>query len=249
MSGSCSTAATACSASCAASLDYVGDRRGRDLAPARRPLPRPRAVLLRAEVRAAPAARRGRRLAGHGRPGTARSCTCPRAGATASAVSVGAWGSRRPGRDSRSSCASTCPDHVLEVGPLRVRFQEVPHFTRRQTPSSSPLTPARLTYGADHAPTDDLVEVRPRHRPAADRGHAAAAGARRSARAHDARRGRRARAPRAGPLGWCSRTSPTNSIRSGRAPRPSARLVARSSSPARAPATRSERSRPDATGR
>ena len=43
-------------------------RRGRDLPPARRPLPRPRAVLLRADLRAAPAARPRRPLAGHRLP-------------------------------------------------------------------------------------------------------------------------------------------------------------------------------------
>ena len=44
-------------------------RRGRDLAPARRPLPRPCPVLLRAHVCAAPAADAGRPLARHRQPG------------------------------------------------------------------------------------------------------------------------------------------------------------------------------------
>ena len=51
-------------------------RRGRDLAPARRPLPRPRAVLLRAHLRAAPAAGAGRRLARAPTTRPARGCTC-----------------------------------------------------------------------------------------------------------------------------------------------------------------------------
>jgi ribonuclease BN (tRNA processing enzyme) len=49
------------------------------------------------------------------------------------------------------------PDHVLEVGPLRVRFREVPHFTQTHAVEIA-ADGARLTYGADHSPTDDLIE-------------------------------------------------------------------------------------------
>jgi ribonuclease BN (tRNA processing enzyme) len=48
-------------------------------------------------------------------------------------------------------------DDVLEIGPLRVRFQLVPHFTETHAVEFA-SDGARLTYGADHAPTEDLIE-------------------------------------------------------------------------------------------
>src|SRR5205807_420902 len=56
---------------------HRGRRRG-PLAPARRPLPRPRPVLLRAHLRAAPAAGPGAHLAGHRRPGAPRAARAAR---------------------------------------------------------------------------------------------------------------------------------------------------------------------------
>jgi ribonuclease BN (tRNA processing enzyme) len=69
---------------------------------------------------------------------------------------VGAWGSEDL-VETAFELREYRSDHVLEVGPLRVRFQEVPHFT--QTNAIEVAAGAgRLTYGADHAPSDDLVE-------------------------------------------------------------------------------------------
>ena len=100
----------------------------------------------------------------------------------------------------------------LEVGPLHIRFHPVPHFLPTWAIDvRSADGGGRMTYGADSAPNDDLVDVRRGHRPAADRGDAAAPGALRAARAPDARRGRRARPARARWAAWSSRTSPTSS--------------------------------------
>jgi ribonuclease BN (tRNA processing enzyme) len=46
---------------------------------------------------------------------------------------------------------------VLEIGPMRVRFQEVPHFTQTHAVEIA-ADAGRLTYGADHSPTDDLID-------------------------------------------------------------------------------------------
>ena len=62
-------------------------RRGGDLAPARRPLPRPRPVRLRADLRAAPAARPGRPLAGHRPPRAPGAARARRARPSCSAAS------------------------------------------------------------------------------------------------------------------------------------------------------------------
>ena len=89
---------------------------------------------------------------------------------------------------------------AVEVGTLRARFQEVPHFTttyavdftlderRRQVHLRRRLPPRR------RADRD-----RARHRPAARRGDPAAPRAHRGPRTHDARRGRRSRPPGRGP--------------------------------------------------
>ncbi len=67
--------------------------RGGDLAPPRRPLPRPRAVLVRAHLRAAPAAGAGARAGRAPTTRAARACIAPpRRAATRSAASSGAWG-------------------------------------------------------------------------------------------------------------------------------------------------------------
>ena len=51
------------------------------------------------------------------------------------------------------------PADALEVGPLRIRFQPVPHFTATNAVEiASSNGSGRITYGADHAPTDALVE-------------------------------------------------------------------------------------------
>ncbi len=67
-------------------------RRGRDQPSARRPFPRPDPVQLRADLRAPPAARRGR-PAGRAPSGRrARSCTHPSARPSSSGEVVGCWG-------------------------------------------------------------------------------------------------------------------------------------------------------------
>jgi ribonuclease BN (tRNA processing enzyme) len=51
------------------------------------------------------------------------------------------------------------PRAVLEVGPLRIRFQPVPHFTETNAVEIAASNGGRrITYGADHAPTEELVE-------------------------------------------------------------------------------------------
>ena len=48
---------------------------------------------------------------------------------------------------------------MLEAGPLRIRFQPVPHFTATNAVEiASTNGGGRITYGADHAPTDVLVD-------------------------------------------------------------------------------------------
>jgi ribonuclease BN (tRNA processing enzyme) len=53
-------------------------------------------------------------------------------------------------------------DHsdVLEIGSLRVRFHPVPHFAPNTSAVefSSTNGGGRMTYGADHSPTDELVD-------------------------------------------------------------------------------------------
>jgi ribonuclease BN (tRNA processing enzyme) len=49
------------------------------------------------------------------------------------------------------------PDDVLEIGPMRVRFQVVPHFTQTHAVEIA-SDGARITYGADHSPTDELID-------------------------------------------------------------------------------------------
>ena len=46
---------------------------------------------------------------------------------------------------------------VLEVGPLRIRFNEVPHFTHTHAIEISADGGARFTFGADTSPSDALV--------------------------------------------------------------------------------------------
>jgi ribonuclease BN (tRNA processing enzyme) len=70
---------------------------------------------------------------------------------------VGAWGTEdliETAFDLREYGASD----VLEVGPLRVRFHEVPHFTTTYAVDIAPAAGgARFTYGADSGPNDAIV--------------------------------------------------------------------------------------------
>jgi ribonuclease BN (tRNA processing enzyme) len=50
------------------------------------------------------------------------------------------------------------PEDVLEVGPMRVRFHQVPHFVETNAVEiASADGGGRITYGADHRPTDEIV--------------------------------------------------------------------------------------------
>jgi ribonuclease BN (tRNA processing enzyme) len=93
------------------------------------------------------------------------------------------------------------PDGTLEVGDLRVRFGEVPHFTTTYALDFSSANGAgRFTYGADCRPSDELVEIArdtdlliveatlPRPERAGERGHMTPAEAGEHARRAGARR-------------------------------------------------------------
>ena len=71
---------------------------------------------------------------------------------------VGAWGSEDL-IENAFDLHEYAPSDEIEVGPLRLRFHEVPHFLPtcavdvRSTTNGS----GRFTYGADSAPTEELV--------------------------------------------------------------------------------------------
>jgi ribonuclease BN (tRNA processing enzyme) len=69
---------------------------------------------------------------------------------------VGAWG-REDLIEGAFELREYRPADVLEIGPLRVRFQEVPHFTQTYAVEFA-AGAGRFTYGADSAPSDELVE-------------------------------------------------------------------------------------------
>ena len=191
-------------------------RRGRHLAPARRPRPRPRAVRLRARLRAAPAAGAGRALARHRQPGAA--------GAARAAGRARLLPPRRRGVGERGP-------HREGVRPARVRLRRgardrrhpralppVPHFTPTQAVElRSANGGGRIVYGADHRPSEEVVRFADGRRPRAARGDAPAARARRRPRPPHPARGRRARQGRATRSGSSSPTSPTRWTTSGRA--------------------------------
>ena len=128
---------------------------------------------------------------------------------------------------------------VLEIGTLRVRFHQVPHFlpNTNAVEFSSTNGGGRMTYGADHSPTDELIDFArdtdlllieatlPRPERDGVRGHITPG------------RGRRARAPRqrapGGARPHLRRARPPRGPRAARARR-SAR---RSRSPPRATST------------
>jgi ribonuclease BN (tRNA processing enzyme) len=68
---------------------------------------------------------------------------------------VGAWGSEDL-IEGAFDLHEYRPADVLEIGPLRVRFQEVPHFTDTHAIEFA-AGAGRFTYGADHAPSDELI--------------------------------------------------------------------------------------------
>jgi len=71
---------------------------------------------------------------------------------------VGAWG--QPGLvENAFDLREYAVDDRLEVGPLHVRFHEVPHFIETHAIEVADSNGGgRFTYGADSRPTDELVE-------------------------------------------------------------------------------------------
>jgi ribonuclease BN (tRNA processing enzyme) len=69
---------------------------------------------------------------------------------------VGSWGSADL-IDDAFKVTEYEPDDVLTLGPLQVRFREVPHFTRAYAVELA-TGRARFVFGADCAPNDALVE-------------------------------------------------------------------------------------------
>jgi ribonuclease BN (tRNA processing enzyme) len=71
---------------------------------------------------------------------------------------TGAWGSEDL-IENAFRVLEYAPEQTLEIGPLRVRFREVPHFTTTFAVAISSAADGggRFTYGADTAPNDELV--------------------------------------------------------------------------------------------
>lgn len=72
---------------------------------------------------------------------------------------VGAWGSETLIGDAFAIREYETREE-LSVGPLQLRFAEVPHFApTRAIDITSGTSATRVTYGADHGPSDALVEL------------------------------------------------------------------------------------------
>ena len=72
---------------------------------------------------------------------------------------VGAWGSEELIEDA-FEVEEYEPDGTVEVGPIRLQFQEVPHFTETfAIDVTSSNGSGRFTFGADSAPTESLVQI------------------------------------------------------------------------------------------
>jgi ribonuclease BN (tRNA processing enzyme) len=69
---------------------------------------------------------------------------------------VGSWGSEELVEDA-FAIAEYEPEDELQLGPLHVRFREVPHFARSHAVELS-ADGARFVFGADCAPNDALVQ-------------------------------------------------------------------------------------------
>jgi ribonuclease BN (tRNA processing enzyme) len=72
---------------------------------------------------------------------------------------VGAWGNEDL-IEKAFAITEYVPDDVIEIGSLRVRFHQVPHFLPTFAVDLSPLNGrgGRFTYGADCCPTEELVK-------------------------------------------------------------------------------------------
>ena len=132
--------------------------------PARRPHPRPRAVRLRAALRA-PRVRR--------RAGAAAADRAARARSRRSRACAAATGMTADHIELAFDVTIYDPADTLALGGLTVRFQPVPHFIPANAVEFAG-DGARFTFSADCGPNEELCDVRRRHRPAADRGDAAA---------------------------------------------------------------------------
>jgi ribonuclease BN (tRNA processing enzyme) len=72
---------------------------------------------------------------------------------------VGAWGNENL-LETAFRVQEYVPEEGWELGPLRFRFAEVPHFTTTfAVDVSSANGNGRLTYGADSRPAQELVEI------------------------------------------------------------------------------------------
>ena len=240
----CSTAAAACSPSCARFVDYVDvdavvishlhADHILDLVPfasgadaTRRASSRSRSTAGRAPTtrRARGCSRRRAR-----RDAFRRAVRGAAACARSTSSSAFALSEYDPADDGRRSA-------TLD-GPLPAR----PALHPDQRGRARRATARRFTYCADCAPSDDAVRVRARHRPAADRGHAAAARARGPARPPDARARPASTAARAGARRLVlTHFSDELDADWARARGRARRSAGRSTSPTRAPSTTSER--------
>ena len=71
---------------------------------------------------------------------------------------VGAWGNEDL-IENAFAMREYDPGDELTAGPLRIRFQPVPHFVDSNAVEiASTNGGGRITYGADHAPTEHIVE-------------------------------------------------------------------------------------------
>lgn len=70
---------------------------------------------------------------------------------------TGGWGADNL-IESAFRCGEYNPEATLDVGPLSVRFCEVPHFIRAFAIELSTSSGTRFTFGADCAPNEALVE-------------------------------------------------------------------------------------------
>ena len=221
--------------------DYTEVDAVADLPPARRPHPRPRPVRLRAHLRAAPAAGAGA-AAGRGptSPARPRLIAPPGAAETFRRI-VGSWGNEDL-IDNAFALEEYDADSTVEVGTLRLRFGEVPHFTETYAVELSrrPTAAARFTFSADCRPGEELVEFArdtdlllveatlPRPERTGD------------PRPPDPGGGRRARPPRRREAGGADPHLRRARRGVGARSRARRRSAPRSRSPARAPSTRSE---------
>ena len=136
-------------------------RRG-DLAPPRGPLPRPRPVLVRAHLRAAPAAGAGARLARHRQSRPAAADRPAAARARRFRRVVGAWGNEDL-IENAFEIEEYDADRRPEVGPMRFSLPGGAALHRDlRDDGVDGNGGGTLVYGADSSPTEELVGVRAR---------------------------------------------------------------------------------------